>query len=256
MADGRPLERISTRPMTPVEPLVAENKDDSEGSDSNNDRLPDTANNRSSSNPSAVSLYNKRHQSQDSELDDDDASDVMHSLRSASANYRKGGGTSKGSSPVNLHHQSSSSTSTSTSSNSAETSIHYSSPVKFSSSSPLKISNINPRGPTNIPPRNESPSVNIMAAFAKLDKLNQSPLNNSRGGASPSPKNFSSPIVGGGGGSQKASPSPRSSKRPEELIPGEDDVDDVVSTIFLISDDERLKAFGETYCFNGRDSFK
>ena len=36
---------------------------------------------------------------------------------------------------------------------------------------------------------------------------------------------------------------------------GQEEGDDVISTIFLVSDDPRLRAFGAVYCFNGRDTF-
>lgn len=238
-ADGRPLERISTRPMTPVQPLVAEMKESDTQQDEDRAVVGDF-------NQSASSQYNKpRHQlSSDSDLDDQDdllTGNVMQSMRSATSNYKRGGGSGgvvggtgsgKGNSPVNLYN---------TSPRNQDMSIHYSSPVKFSSNSPLKVSSIecpNRQGNSTHSGQHtrdtNSPRSNVMAAFAKLD-----------------PK-FSSPTYFMG---SKVS-SPRSSKRPEELIAGEDDVDELVSTIFLISDDERLKVFGTTYCFNGRDSFK
>lgn len=248
-ADGRPLERISTRPMTPVQPLVAEMKDDSDQNDSDNQGNRDHNN-------LDMSFKTGLGNSEDSELDDQDEGigQVMQSMHSASSGYRKSGGSgnkingtgSGGQSPNNLYHH-----------NQSETSIHYSSPVKFSSNSPLKVSSIecptrhnnNNNHNSNQPVRVSSPRSNVMAAFAKLDPKFSSPSHFISGVSS---SDTSPPTQG-----VRSSPlSPRSSKRPEELIPGEDDVDDLVSTIFLISDDERLKVFGTTYCFNGRDSFK
>jgi hypothetical protein len=202
-ADGRPLERISTRPMTPVQPFVAETKDD--------ESLP------------------PRIGHQDSDLDDmDDGNDVLMSINHSPNLNEK----TAPFEPVNLFGNSSSSNSSKV--------------VETTSRSPFA----SPRSPS----KQSSPlkTHNLLNAFSKLDqKWASDPsfsMNNSVSISPMVPANGSDPS------STTSPPSVRSKKRPEELVDGEDE-EDMVSTIFLISDDERLKMFGDNYCFNGRDSF-
>jgi len=234
-ADGKPLERISTRPMTPVQPLVAETKDEGSSSMSESDQLDS-----SNSSPHLI-----KHQDSDKDdVYDEDGTDAVMAMNSPSpVNTTKKVGTFE---PVNLFGQPSSS-----SSSSATTTPTKSHAAPSYQKSPIKSPFASPK----MPPSHSNNG--LMTAFSKLeqkwasDPQSQGFLSRSPGSSSTSRglSQTTSPHL------VKSSPSPRSKKRPEELVEG-DDAEDMVSTIFLISDDPRLKQFGTNYCYNGQDTFQ